>query len=117
MLLALDGSPVDGFWRDARDFAGMKVCGARCEDALYLPMPHERVTIRAGHVIEIRNSGLAAIRIAATAGARNILLLGFDPHLALGRYPGMVEGLAAITAELRAIGINCERYQEAECLA
>jgi len=74
-------------------------------------MMYETVTIGPGHVTEIRNNALAAIRIAALAGAAKILLLGFDPeryeaiHAHTGFY-GLVQGLEQIIAELRGKGVT-----------
>ena len=87
-------------------------------DALYPGMMYETVTIGPGHVIEIRNNALAAIRIAALAGAAKIMLLGFDPeryeaiHAHTGFY-GLVQGLEQIMAELRGKGIEIERHDSA----
>jgi hypothetical protein len=113
MFVALD--PRHPFWADAADFKGRRIIGVECDyDALYVGLLYERVTIAPGHVIEIRNNALAAIRIASTAGAAKILLLGFDPeryeevHAHTGFY-GLVQGLEQITAELRAKGIEIDR--------
>lgn len=113
MFVALD--PHHPFWEAAADFAGLKVCGVVCDlDALYPGMMYERVSIDEGHTIEIRNNALAAIRIAALAGAQKIILLGFDPeryeeiHAHTG-FRGLVQGLEQIVAELRAQGIEIER--------
>lgn len=103
--------------RDAEGFAGLRVCGQDGEiDALRVELPDERVTIAPGHVLELRNSGLMAIRIAAAAGASRILLAGFDPERGgrwdspeARRYPGVAEGLAAIMADLRSRGVGVER--------
>lgn len=121
MLIALDGPPNHGFWDESKDFAGIRICGVECEmDAMYLCIPHERVTLSPSHVIEIRNNGLAAIRVAAMAGATKILLLGFDPepysHFYDGvdsdwdQYPGLAAGLAQLISELGAQGVSVERY-------
>jgi hypothetical protein len=118
MLVALDGptgSMDDAFWEDARGFAGLRVCGVECDvDALYPGMLYETVRIGPGHTIEIRNNGLAAIRIAERAGAAKILLLGFDPerYEAINAHTGFfgfVSGFEQITAELRAKGVQIER--------
>lgn len=127
MVLALDGPPNEGFWPEleASGFAGIRVCGVECDlDAMYLNIPHERITLGPGHVIESRNNGLAAIRVAAMAGAAKILLLGFDPErnghfyddltdpgYAGEWYPGLTAGLAALIMELRGKGIEVERVQ------
>lgn len=118
LLVSLDGptgSADDAFWHDVRDFAGQRLCGVECEvDALYAGLFYETVVIDANCTLQIRNNGLAAIRIAAKAGAAKILLLGFDPeryeavHAHTGFY-GLVQGLEQITAELRAAGIAVER--------
>lgn len=123
IVLALDAPPNVGFWDEVRDFAGLKVCGVECElDAMYLGMQYERVTLAPGHVIEIRNNGLAAIRLAAATGATRITLVGFDgppyEHFYgdgdpdVNGYPGLAEGLAALTSELRSRGITVEHYTE-----
>jgi hypothetical protein len=113
MFVALD--PRHPFWKDMRDFEGIKVCGVECDyDAMYAGMWSETVTIAPGHVIQIRNNALAAIRIAERTGASKILLLGFDPeryeeiHAHTGFY-GLVQGLDQIIAELRGKGIEIER--------
>lgn len=119
MLVALDRD----FWLEDRPFDGLRVCGVPCDvDALYAGMWPERVTLAPGHVIEIHNSGLAAIRIAARAGASKITLAGFEPES--GRnfyddetrdYAGVAQGLAAIIAELGAAGVVVEHLaSEAE---
>ena len=118
MLVTLDGPCDAEFWEEAKTFAGLLIIGFECDeaDALYLSLPHERITLGEGHVIELRNNGLAAIRVAAMAGAARILLLGFDRGLyeqrennvAIGLI-GLEEGLDALIAELRAKGIEIER--------
>lgn len=124
MLVALDLNMQ--FWTAAADFAGLRVCGVASDDvdALYAGPRYERIEMTPGHIIEARNSGLAAIRIAAEMGAARIILAGFDPETAAhfegrpnveaepvaGRYPGLVEGLAGMVAELRAKGIAVEFY-------
>lgn len=120
MLVALDGNWPAEF----RDFAGMRVAGIEDAelDALYVGHRFQRVRTAAGE-IEIRNSGLEAIRIAAEMGASRIILVGFDPERArhfyddevdAGPYPGVLEGLAQITAELAARGVTVERYAPEE---
>jgi hypothetical protein len=115
MFVALD--PHHPFWEEAdrMQFNGMRVCGVECDyDALYPGLMYETVTLAPGHVVEIRNNALAAIRIAARMGASKIILLGFDPqryeevHAHTG-FTGLVAGLAQITAELQAQGIEIER--------
>lgn len=123
MLVALDGptgSMDDAFWEDARDFKGIKVCGLKCDvDALYPGLMYERVEISPTHTIEIRNNGLAGIRLAAQGGAAKILLAGFDAerydaeHAHTGFW-GMKEGLAQIIAELRGRGVEVEHVTSAE---
>jgi len=123
MLVSLDGptgSADDAFWPDARDFAGLRVCGVECDvDALYAGMFYETVRIGESHAIQIRNNGLATIRIAAYAGAAQILLLGFDAerydavHAHTGFY-GLTQGLAQLVAALRAAGIDVQTYPPSE---
>jgi hypothetical protein len=111
MLVALDAPWPNGF----RTFKGLRVAGVADNetDALYAGPWMERVQMGPGHVIEIRNSGLAAIRIAAAMGAKGIVLAGFDPHQpgrwhdpAPTHYAGLAEGLAALCTELKARGIE-----------
>ena len=103
MFVALD--PLHPFWEEADNvgFTGMRICGIECDiDALYCGLHYETVTI-GNEQLEIRNNALAAIRIAAAAGASRILLLGFDPeryeeiHAHTG-FRGLVQGLEQITA-------------------
>ncbi len=120
MFVALD--PHHPFWEEADKlgFSGIRVCGVECDlDAMYAGMFYEAVRMGEGHTLEIRNNALAAIRIAAEAGAKKIILLGFDPeryeevHSHTG-FSGLVQGLAQITAELQAMGIEVERIDSAE---
>ena len=110
MFIALD--PLPEFWDGRDSFEGIKVCGIDCDiDAQYVGMLYETVQIAAGHTVEIRNNALAAIRIAEKCGAKKIMLLGFDAqryqdlHGYCGFF-GFIEGLAQITAELQAKGIE-----------
>lgn len=116
MFVALD--PHHPFWEEADKlgFKGMRVIGVEHDDydALYPGMMYERVTLRGGEEIEVRNNALAAIRIAFMAGARKIILIGFDPeryeeiHAHTG-FRGLSEGLKKIIAEVRAAGVEVER--------
>lgn len=115
MFVALD--PHHPFWEEAErlGFNGLRVCGIECDlDALYPGLMYETVG-----ALQIRNNALAAIRIAALAGAKKIILLGFDPeryeevHAHTG-FTGLVEGLKQITAELQANGIEVERIDSKE---
>lgn len=122
MVLALDGPPNHGFWSEVQTFSGIRICGVECDDldAKYVHIPHEVVALSAANVVHVRNNGLAAIRVAAMAGAAKILLLGFDPepfnHFYDGvdsdwdQYPGLAAGLSMLTAELQARGIVVERH-------
>ena len=106
MLVSIDGNwPVE-----CETFAGLRVVGIERDDidALYVAMPHEVVTIAPGHVIHIRNNVLSAIRIAAQAGASEILLYGIDPaeYEALHDFRGFAEGLAALIVEMAAKGVS-----------
>lgn len=101
MFVALD--PHHPFWeeKDNVGFKGICVCGVECDlDAMYAGMFYERVG-----GLEIRNNALAALRIAARAGAKKIILLGFDTlryeecHRHTG-FKGLTEGLAAMIKEL-----------------
>lgn len=103
---------IDANWPDeCADFAGLRIVGVEREelDALYVAMPYEAVTLAPGHVIHLRNNALAAIRIAAQAGASEILLYGMDPaeYEALHDFRGFAEGLLALIGELQARGITC----------
>lgn len=118
MLVSLDGptgSLDDAFWGEAKDFAGLRVCGLERDDvdALYCGMHYETVVLDASQSVEIRNNGLAAIRIAQRAGAAKILLVGFDAerYEAQHGFVGLVRGLEQLTAELRAKGIEVETVE------
>lgn len=118
ILVALDGNWPQEF----RDFAGLRVTGVADDDldALYAGPFWERVRLAPSHEIEFRNSGLAAIRIAATLGATRIILAGFDApvryghfyddEVDTGEYVGLAAGIATLTAELAARGVAVERY-------
>lgn len=125
MLVALDiNLPL---WESARDFAGIKICGAESDkiNAMYAGQWHERVKMGPSHTVQIVNSGLAAIRIAVAMGASKIILAGFDPDKA-GHFAGRPHsrghkphdavgiGLVAVIAELRARGIEVEMHAAAE---
>ena len=116
MFVALD--PHHPFWEEADNlgFSGIRILGVEHDDydANYCGMMYESVHIAPGHNIEIRNNALAAIRIAFRAGAKKIILLGFDPeryeetHAHTG-FRGLKQGLEQITAELRAKGVVVDR--------
>lgn len=119
LFVALD--PHHPFWEEAdrMGFEGLRLCGVECDiDALYAGMFYETVQMGEGETLQIRNNALAAIRIAARAGAAKILLLGFDPeryeeiHAHTG-FRGLVQGLQQISAELSAAGIAVERIDSA----
>lgn len=119
MFVALD--PLHPFWEAAEHFNGIKVCGVECDyDAYYLGMFYETVRIGKNHVIEIRNNALAAIRIAVMAGAKKIILLGFDPeryeeiHFKKCGFYGFVQGLEQVVADVRSRWIIVERIDSAE---
>jgi len=121
MFVALD--PHHPFWEEADKlgFSGMRVIGIDHDDydALYPGMMYESVKMPDGATIEIRNNALAAIRIAFRAGAKKIILLGFDPeryeevHAHTG-FRGLKEGLEQIIAEMRAAGVEVERVDSKE---
>jgi hypothetical protein len=115
-FVALD--PLHPFWETVEEFRGLKFIGvpdSEYKDAIYVGMLYEKVKISEGHVIEIRNNALAAIRIAVLAGAKKIILLGFDPeryeeiHFAKCGFYGLKQGLEQIITELRGKGIEIER--------
>lgn len=113
MLVAMDGN-----WPPAwREFNGLRVCGVQDQDidALHAGPFWERIGS-----MEFRNSGLAAVRIAAALGASRIILAGFSPEtpgrfyddeVDTGQYAGVAEGLRQITAELTARGIVVEEFK------
>ena len=122
MLVAMDGN-----WpQELRDFAGLRVTGVQDDDldALYIGPRWERVQIAPGHEIEVHNSGLTAVRIAAQMGASRIILAGFAPETPghwydnqQDAYTGVAQGLAAIEAELTARGVIVEHYTAAPAKA
>lgn len=116
MLLALDGNWPQEF----REFAGLRVTGTDDAelDALYIGHRSETVTLRPGHLVTIRNSGLMALRIAAEMGAARILLAGFAPEepahfdgTSAGPYVGLAEGLRQVAAEIQARGVSVEHVE------
>lgn len=122
MLLALDGN-----WpAEYRAFKGLRVTGVEDAglDALYIGPRWETVQIGPTHRVEIHNSGLTAVRVAALMGASRIVLAGFDyprqpghfydDEVDTGEYLGLPEGLAALTAELTASGVVVERFTKPE---
>ena len=118
MLVAMDGNWPQEF----RDFAGLRVTGVKDDslDALYIGPRWERVTLSPVSQIEIHNSGLTAIRIAAEMGASKIIMAGFDPEnprhwyddeVDTGNvYTGLSKALEALRAELSAKGVTVEEY-------
>ena len=116
MFVALD--PHQPFWEEAEKlgFNGIRILGVELDDcdANYCGMMYERVQMPDGSQIEIRNNALAAIRIAFLAGAKKIILLGFDPvrydeiHAHTG-FRGLKEGLDQIVAEIKLAGVEVER--------
>lgn len=121
MFIALD--PHHPFWEEADNlrFKGLRILGVEHDDydALYPGLMYETVRIAENHIIQIRNNALAAIRIAFMAGAKKIILLGFDPeryeevHSNTGFY-GLKQGLEQIIAEIRAAGVEVERLDSRE---
>lgn len=119
MFVALD--PLHPFWESAKDFKGIKICGVENDyDALYLGMFYETVKMSGNETLQIRNNALAAMRIAVIAGAKKLILLGFDPeryeeiHFKKCGFRGLKEGLEQVTAELIGQGIEVERIDSAE---
>jgi hypothetical protein len=118
MLVAMDA----GWCDEWRAFEGLRVTAVEDPelDAMHAGARWETVRIAPGHEIEIHNSGLAAIRLAAQAGAAKIILVGFDwparpghfydDEVDTGGYVGLAEGLAKIAAELTAHGVAVELY-------
>lgn len=112
VLVALDGNWPDEF----RAFEGMRITAVADDslNALYIGPRFETIRLAEGHHIEVANSGLTAVRLAAQLGAGTIILAGFDWPAQEGHfyddppevYPGNVEGLAAIVAELTAAGVT-----------
>jgi len=120
MLVTLDGPADPAFWGEAKKFAGIVVVGHEYESegddhVRYANMAHERITLGEAHIVEVRNNGLAAIRLAASGGPAKILLLGFDQDLYEQRETenpgriGLEQGLDALISELQVRGIEVER--------
>src|SRR5574340_957114 len=94
-------------------FQGIKIYGVPVEGAKYLGMFYEKVSVGPNEMIEIRNNGLAALRIAELAGAAKVVLVGFDAarydsvHAHTG-FRGFAQGFEQLTSELRGKGIEVE---------
>lgn len=123
-MLALDGLH---FIEDFKRFAGLRLSGFQDHriDAFYVGLMQERVTLQPGHTVEMRNSGLAAIRLAAIWGASRILLCGFNPETGKhipearevdrpGAYPGLAPALDSVLGEIRAGGVAVEFFRDPE---
>lgn len=118
VLLILDANPA--LWADTYGFRGVQLCGVPSDDidAFHVGGMYEHVRMSQTEVIEIRNSGLAAIRLAAGLGAKKIILAGFDPDRAghfAGRpgsgkplHPAVAVGLKQMIIELYAQGVTVE---------
>lgn len=117
MLVALD----DVSWtEELRGFPGMRLTGIENADldAFYIGHRFERIRLGASCEVEIRNSGLAAIRIAAQMGAARILLAGFEPDRPghfyddeVDEYVGVAIGIKQLSAEFAAQGVVVEKYE------
>lgn len=118
MFVALD--PLHPFWEAAEEFKGIKICGVECDyDAYYLGMFYETVKMSPTNTIQIRNNALAAMRIAVIAGAKKLILLGFDPeryeeiHYKKVGFYGFIKGLEQVINDIRSKGIEIERIDSA----
>jgi hypothetical protein len=134
MVVAVDGppnignpmpgttGPDPGFWPYALEhFPGLKITAVETEElppeVMFFWHRWEMVTVSEvpSHVVEFRNNGMSAIHIAEQAGAAKILLLGFNPEIYDEKFGiFLTAGLAQITAELRAKGIEVERIATME---
>lgn len=114
---------IDANWpAEAAGFKGVRVVGVPCDaDAEYVGVSYEAVRVSPNEVLHIRSNGLLAMRLAAQAGAKKIVLVGFDPAAyqakqeALGyAFRGYIEGFAAVKAELEAAGVEVAHQAAAE---
>lgn len=106
---------IDANWpKEGDDFTGMRVVGVLCDkDAAYVGIDYERVQLSPSEVVHFRNNGMLAIRLAVRAGAKKIVLVGFDPQSYqatqdAGGYDfrGYAEGLEQLIAQVRAGGVE-----------
>lgn len=112
---------IDCNWPTEVEATGaLRICGVPHDaDALFVHLPVERTEFAPGNVVEIRNNAISAIRIAANAGARRVLLVGFAlEHYERGIGPPVLLAalpiaLAALVSELRAKGIDIEFVEPA----
>jgi hypothetical protein len=112
---------LDANWTtEQRSFAGLRLTGIEDPelDAFYIGHRFERIRLAPSHVVEISNSGLAAIRLAAEMGAARILLAGFEPESPghfyddeVHEYVGIAIGIRQLTEELAQRGVTVERYE------
>ncbi|MCR4332817.1 MAG: hypothetical protein NUV34_08990 [Sulfuricaulis sp.] len=132
MCIAVDAPPNVDFWPYAlANFKGLKLTAVETDalpDVMFWWHRWEMITISEvpSHVIEIRNNGMSAIHLAEQGGAAKILLLGFYPEKAVWFYDtdqsthapilyhGLAEGLAQLTAKLRARGVEVEYIRTME---
>ena len=112
MLVAIDGNlPIP-------DYAGLRVAGVPLDDenVMHANLPYEMVSIDYGYTVHIRNNTLSAIRLAAYAGAANIILAGISHarydgvHAGIG-FTGAEIGLNALIAELAGQGISVTYFE------
>jgi hypothetical protein len=95
---------------------------ANCDkDAAYVGVDYERVQLSPSEVVHFRNNGMLAIRLAVRAGAKKIVLVGFDPQSYqatqdAGGYDfrGYAEGLEQLIAQVRAGGVEVVHASEAD---
>jgi hypothetical protein len=114
---------LDGDWpQEWRGFQGIRFTGIKDDtlDALYVGSMLEMVSVD-GEQFVIRNSGIAAIRIAAALGAKRIIVAGFAPENRghfyddevdtgdADPYFGVAAAFDALVVEMAARGVAVER--------
>jgi hypothetical protein len=97
----------------AEQFDGLRVCAQEGDiDAHLVRLPTDLVVMGPGHSVDMRNSALAAVWLAAEAGASKILLYGFDLITAPDSCAILAAAFKQLAERLRARGIEVERVTE-----
>lgn len=110
----------------AEEFDGLRVCAQAGDiDAHLVRLPGDLVVMGPVHSVDMRNSALAAVWLAAEAGASKVLLYGFDlapvepfaenvgaPGSEVGANTILAAALSQLSDRLRVRGVEVEHMTE-----